>query len=249
MSQFDRLSSLMSRFKLQVTPSHWAKGHLFIIADKTTDQPSSVILSPSGDQAIKLSATDKPMFCAQVDWGGGTNPLFQALPETLELDLTTDPQTASLVLLLKFEDEAQRCGSESVLNRLGEVLIVRMMRLQIERGDAKVGLFGGLSDPRLSRAIVAIHEQPGKHWRNQDLADIAGLSLSRFAELFQSIVGETPIGYLRRWRLILARQDIGGGSRIQETARKYGYQSSEALSRAFSRQFGETPIEVRKHYS
>lgn len=249
MSQFDRLSSLMSRFKLQVTPSDWATGHLFITADKKSGLPRSVILSPSGDQAVKLSAADNPMFCAQVDWGGGTNPLFQALPETLELDLTTDPQTASLVLLLKSEDEAQRCGSESVLNRLGEVLIVRMMRLQIERGDAKVGLFGGLSDPRLSRAIVAIHEQPGKHWRNQDLADIAGLSLSRFAELFQSIVGETPIGYLRRWRLILARQDIGGGVRIQETARRYGYQSSEALSRAFSRQFGETPIEVRKHYS
>lgn len=249
MSQIDRLSSLMSRFKLQVSPSDWTTGHLFITADRKSELPSSVILSPSGEQAIKLRISDKPMFSAQVDWGGGTNPLFQALPETLELDLTTDPQAASLVLLLQSENEAQRCGSESVLNRLGEVLIVRMMRLQIERGDAKVGLFGGLSDPRLSRAIVAIHEHPGKQWRNQDLAEIAGLSLSRFAELFQTIVGETPIGYLRRWRLILARQDIGGGSRIQETARRYGYRSSEALSRAFSRQFGETPIEVRKYYN
>lgn len=249
MSQFDRLSSLMSRFKLQVTPSDWENGHLFVSADKQTGHPSTVILSPTGDRAIRLAESESQMFSAQVDWGGGSNPLFQALPETLELDLTTDPQTASLVLLLKSENEAQRCGSESVLNRLGEVLIVRLMRLQIERGDAKAGLFGGLSDARLSRAIVAIHENPGKHWRNQDLADIAGLSISRFAELFQSIVGETPIGYLRRWRLILARQDIGSGSRIQETARRYGYQSSEALSRAFSRQFGKTPIEVRRQYS
>lgn len=249
MTQLDRLSSLMSRFKLQVTPSDWANGHLFVSADKTSGQPSKVILSPSGGRTITLSHQDTPLFSACVDWGGGSNPLFQALPETVELDLTTDLQTASLVLLLKEENDAQRCGSESVLNRLGEVLIVRLMRLQIERGDAKAGLFGGLADPRLSRAIVAIHETPGKHWRNQDLADIAGLSLSRFAELFQSVVGETPIGYLRRWRLILARQDIGGGSRIQETARRYGYSSSEALSRAFSKQFGETPIEVRKHYS
>lgn len=249
MTQFDRLSSLMSRFKLQVTPSDWTSGHLFVTANKNNGQPSKVILSPSGDKTIAISPQETPMFSACVDWGGGSNPLFQALPDTLELDLATDLQTASLVLLLKAENDAQRCGSESVLNRLGEILIVRLMRLQIERGDAKAGLFGGLSDPRLSRAIVAIHENPGKHWRNQDLADVAGLSLSRFAELFQSIVGETPIGYLRRWRLILARQDIGGGSRIQETARRYGYNSSEALSRAFSKQFGETPIEVRKHYN
>ncbi|MEP0520428.1 MAG: AraC family transcriptional regulator [Hyphomicrobiales bacterium] len=249
MSQFDRLSSLMSRFKLQVTPCIWSDGQLFVTANRTNDDPQRVLLSPSGNSNFVLHPTEKPMFSAQVDWSGSNNPMFQALPGTLELDLASDPQTASLVQLLKFENDAQRCGSESVLNRLGEVLMVRLMRLQIERGDAKVGLFGGLSDPRLSRAIVAIHENPGKHWRNQDLADVAGLSLSRFAELFQSIVGETPIGYLRRWRLILARQDIGGGSRIQETARRYGYRSSEALSRAFSRQFGETPIEVRKHHT
>lgn len=249
MSQFDRLSSLMSRFKLQVTPCGWSDGHLFVTAHVNTGVPCRVILSPSGTNTLALSAQEMPMFSAQVDWSGTSNPMFQALPDTLELDLAADTQTASLVLLLKSENDAQRCGSESVLNRLGEVLMVRLMRLQIERGDAKAGLFGGLSDPRLSRAIVAMHENPGKHWRNQDLADVAGLSISRFAELFQSVVGETPIGYLRRWRLILARQDISGGSRIQETARRYGYRSSEALSRAFSKQFGETPIEVRKNYS
>lgn len=186
------------------------------------------------------------MFCAHVDWGSAANPLYLALPDTFELSVKGDRETMSLVVLLQAEADARRCGMVSVLNRIGEILVVRVMRLLIERGETQTGLFGGLSDPRLSRAIVAIHENPGRIWKNEDLAYEAGLSLSRFAELFHQTVGEAPMTYLRRWRLVLARQEFARGARIQDVSRRYGYGSGEALTRAFTKQYGESPSAVRR---
>ncbi|MCP4184153.1 MAG: helix-turn-helix transcriptional regulator [Hyphomicrobiales bacterium] len=54
-----------------------------------------------------------------------------------------------------------------------------------------------MSDPRLGRAIVAIHDQSGHKWNNESLAAIAGLSPSRFLEVFLATVGEPPVAYLQ----------------------------------------------------
>lgn len=102
------------------------------------------------------------------------------------------------------------------------MLIVRLLRL-LEQGSTRPGLLGGLADPRLSRAIVAMHERPGHLWRVETLADEAGLSVSRFFGTVSRQGGHAAAGYLRNWRLILARQDIEGGARIQSVARRYGF--------------------------
>ncbi|MBL1240319.1 MAG: helix-turn-helix transcriptional regulator [OCS116 cluster bacterium] len=247
MTKFDRLSSLMARFELGVESTEADDADLFVYADIISNKPSRVVLCPHQKIAYQPLKSEMLAFKAEVKWGGGSNPLFSALPDVLELDLTQDSETAAIVALLKVENDNKRCGSASVLSRLAEILIIRLMRVQIENGKIAKGLFGGLNDARLGRAIVAMHDNPSKKWKNDDLAQIAGLSLSRFCELFTNVVQETPMGYLRRWRLILARQDIAKGARVQNIAIKYGYQSGEALSRAFHKQFGETPTHVRKY--
>lgn len=246
MITIDRLSSLLVHFELGVKPTVLEDADLFIFAEVGSFSPTRVVLSPHKKLRILPHKSEVLVFKAEVKWGGESNPLFSALPEILELDLKFDPETAAIASLLNTEYGNKRCGSASVLSRLSEILIIRLMRVQIENGQMEVGLFGGLNDPRLSRAIVAIHDDPSKKWKNDELAEIAGLSLSRFCELFTKVVQETPIGYLRRWRLILARQDIAKGGRVQNIASKYGYRSGEALSRAFHKQFGETPSNVKK---
>lgn len=82
--------------------------------------------------------------------------------------------------------------------------------------------------------------------RIEDLAKIAGLSRSRFAEVFSKAVGETPLAYVRSWRLVLARHDIERGDRIQAVAGRYGYASGEALNRAIRQRFGMSPTALRK---
>ncbi|MEP3437033.1 MAG: AraC family transcriptional regulator [Hoeflea sp.] len=242
MSEFDRLTTLMERFSLQVRVAPVEAATLVVTADET-GVARHVWFDAEGLDPAWTGQT--VLFSAAVDWGGDANPLIAALPEAIDFDLSGDPQTASLVALMQSELEASRCGSASVVNRLGEVLIVRLLRAQIESGSTKPGLLAGLSDPRLSRALVTIHAQPGRQWRNEDLATIAGLSLSRFAEMFVATVGETPSAYLRRWRLTLSRQDLQKGDRVDAVARRYGYDSAEGFARAFKRCYGRNPVSLR----
>lgn len=242
MPTYDRLATLMERFSLNVRPAPVELATL-VVTGNQPGVPDRVWFGAAGVGAGLMP--ESVLFSAAVDWGGASNPLVAALPERFALDLSGDAETAGLVRLMRSEFEAGRCGSASIVNRLGEVVIVRLLRAQIETGSTKPGLLGGLSDPRLSRALVSIHAHPGRPWRNEDLAAIAGLSLSRFAEMFVAIVGETPSAYLRRWRLTLARQDLQKGDQIGAIARRYGYQSAEGFARAFRQRYGLNPVALR----
>ena len=245
MSRYDRLSTLIDRFALRVLPDNAEQSNLVVLQCATELQPCSILISTLDALSPQLYQNQTPLFCARIEWGGADNPLLTTLPHLIEINLEDAPEMSMLVQLLKAESEAQRCGVSGALNRLGEVLMIRILRYLIERGQSATGLLGGLADQRLSKAIVSIHEAPGRCWKNDDLAAIAGLSMSRFAELFRQRVGETPQSYLRRWRMILARQDIQRGERVQQVANRYGYGSSEALGRAFQRQFGHNPLAAR----
>jgi len=242
MERFDRLTALVDRFKLVVRPALLDQSNLQVIGGND-GIPKSLMFHPMKTNVIVHK--EPVLFAANVDWNGNFNPLLAALPKAIKIDLSQDPDSMSLVMIILSEAGAQRCGVDSVLNRLGEVLIVRILRVQIEAGSTNPGLLAGLSDARLSRAIVAMHDGPGLHWRNEDLAQVAGLSLSHFAEIFLVKVGEPPATYLRRWRLTLARQDLTKGDRVDAVARRYGFSSAEGFTKAFQKFHGVTPISLR----
>ena len=245
MPKLDRLSALIQHFELRVMPCAPDEANLLIFADAATAEPVRVLFAPLGTADTTAAAHEGISFSASADWGGASNPFLSALPEEVALQLDTEPEVVHIVMALQAENAARRCGAGAVLDRLGEVLLIRLLRLTIERGSTSVGLLAGLADPRLSRAIVAMHEAPGRKWRGDELARLAGLSPSRFSDLFRTRVGEPPAAYLRRWRMVLARQDAERGERIQTIARRYGYGSSEALSRAFKRAHDRPAISLR----
>lgn len=238
----DRLTTLMEKFHLSVRNAPLECANLLVFGD-ADGAPQEVVFWPRGRTSHIEYAT--AIFAAEVDWMGRSNPLIASLPETLRYDLRDEGDSRALVRLMAAETMGNRCGAQSVVNRLGEALMVRLLRDQIAQGSTEAGLLAGLADPRLSRAIVAMHDQPGHLWNNADLAAQAGLSLSRFSELFAATVGETPMGYLRRWRLILAHQDILRGDRIDAVARRYAYTSPESFTRAFRKAHGAAPSSLR----
>ncbi|MGX9355200.1 helix-turn-helix domain-containing protein [Roseobacteraceae bacterium S113] len=245
-TKIDRLSALMSHFALQVTLCGADEANLCILGDPETGRATCLAMSLDSAAPHAHDADTGVLLAAEVSWGGAQNPLLMALPKRVGHPLDTDPEMGALVDLILSEQRAARCGSASVLNRLMEVLIVRLMRRQIEAAHVAPGLLGGLADPRLSRAIVAIHDRPEHPWRLESLAEEAALSVSHFSELFRTAVGMTPLAYLRKWRLILARQDIERGARVQRVATRYCYGSTEALSRAFAQAYGASPTQLRK---
>lgn len=231
----DRLSALMARFRLAVGSG---PGRLAVAGGAA----ASVRFWPFGRGVC--AAPDGALVLA-VDWGGAENPLIAALPDCVTLDAAGDPEASALIALILAEAEAARCGAEGALARLTEVLLIRLLRAEIARGETSTGLVGGLACPRIARALVAMHADPGRAWTNEALAAEAHLSLSRFAELFTAKVGETPQAYLRRWRLTLARQELGQGARVGRVAARLGYRSAEALTRAFRARYGVPPAAVR----
>jgi AraC-like DNA-binding protein len=147
-------------------------------------------------------------------------------------------------------DEAQAAlpGASIMISRMVDVLVIRMMRIWVgtARPEDK-GWLGALADPRISRALKTIHDDPFHRRTVAELASIAGMSRSAFAERFATLIGAAPLHYQSRWRLLLANEMLKrGDTRVSDVARRVGYDSDAAFSRAFKAQFGVPPALVRQ---
>ncbi len=81
------------------------------------------------------------------------------------------------------------------------------------------------------------------------LCDIAGavpISAFHFQRSFTVIAGMSPNEYLRRRRLSLAGEELMKGScTVLEASLRYGYDSPESFSKAFTRFHGFSPFQVK----
>lgn len=191
------------------------------------------------------NAPDGVLAAATIEFGGATNPLMNALPDQFEVSLEGLTPLSPLVEAFVWEAQDNRCGRRTALNRLCEIIVLLVLREAIDKGATGPGLLAGLSHPNLQRALVAMHDAPSRQWRVEDLAEISGLSRSRFMALFPEVVGLTPAAYLTAWRLALGQRELMRGSRVKQVARRVGFGSAEAFSRAYSRRFGHPPVSVR----
>lgn len=192
--------------------------------------------------------TGADMACANLDFGGvasarvgGGNPISRALPAFTCLPLK-ELRGAEAVLELLFDEAfAQRCGRLAVVDRLFDVVLVLLLRHLLDSGHIQDGPLAGLGHPQLAKALVAMHDHPAKPWTLESLAGEAGMSRSRFAELFAQIVGQPPAAYLSGYRIQLARDALQRGDKLERIAQNVGYGSAAALSRAFSADTGLSP--------
>ncbi|MBB5343889.1 AraC family transcriptional regulator [Tunturibacter empetritectus] len=142
-------------------------------------------------------------------------------------------------------------GSEFVIARLMELILVEILRSEAlranpeqgpEQSQEHTGLLAGLTDPVTARALAAMHREVAHGWTVAGLARLCGVSRSSFAVRFRRIVGRGPIEYLLDWRMALAKDELRGGTRsIGEVALMVGFQSSSAFSTAFTRAVGCSP--------
>ncbi|RZT31338.1 AraC family transcriptional regulator [Cupriavidus agavae] len=183
--------------------------------------------------------------CATVEFAGGArNPLARALPPLVVLPLASVEGLGPALSLLFAETERVRCGQRLLADRLFEVVVIQLLRWMLDHPDTagiQPGLITGLSDPRLARALVAMHEAPGESWNLEKMAACAGMSRSAFAEAFRQIVGQTPADYLTDWRVSLAQSRLRDGAPLKLLADELGYANPSALSRVFLARVGQSP--------
>lgn len=80
----------------------------------------------------------------------------------------------------------------------------------------------------------------------QEIAKLAGCSEYNIQRVFSFIMDISLAEYIRNRRLSEAAAEIRTGTRIIDTAVKYGYNSQEAFSRAFLKFHGINPGELRE---
>ena len=155
----------------------------------------------------------------------------------------TGPRLHHLLALIRDESSSERAGQGLVLERLLEVLLVEAIRQAPAAGVvAEPGLLTGLGDPQLAKALNAMHGDLRRPWTVERAARVAGLSRSAFAERFTAVVGLSPMDYLLRLRMALAKDRLRfGGARLAEVATACGYRSVSAFSTAFRRVVGIAP--------
>lgn len=134
-------------------------------------------------------------------------------------------------------------GGFLVAQHLAHMMLVQALRVYLaERADDGVGWFFALADKQMGAAIGAMHAHPAQRWTLQALAEHAGMSRSVFAEKFKAMVGETPMEYLTRWRMLLAGERlINSGDPVSAIALSLGYESESAFSTAFKRVMACSP--------
>ncbi|SDN57628.1 AraC family transcriptional regulator [Geodermatophilus sp. DSM 45219] len=148
------------------------------------------------------------------------------------------------VLLGVIADEARhdRPGSEAVVTRLADVVVIQAVRSWLDTAATGPGWLRALRDPQVGRAVARVHREPGTAWTLERLAREARMSRSSFAARFTELAGEPAMHYVARWRMHLATVALGDGARVGELARHLGYESEAAFSRAYKRVVGVPPV-------
>lgn len=182
--------------------------------------------------------------CMEFDLGG-MQALGPLMPSFMLADAQSGryPGLAPIFTSMKNEICSGRIGFAGILARLAEVMASMIVRGWVECGcDNASGLVAALRDPRLARAILALHRQPVHDWTVDELAAECNISRSVFAGRFQSTIGISPLRYAAELRMRLASEWLTRDRlAIDTVAHKLGYTSQAAFSRAYKRVTGQPP--------
>ncbi|GAA1323390.1 AraC family transcriptional regulator [Leucobacter albus] len=271
MEPIDRLDALLRRFAVQAQqfydgnlchtrqfPAEAGRGFLHILRagqmtvrdgaareGKLVTEPMILLYPRPHEHAfMPVAAEGVELACATLDFhGGNSHPLVAALPEVLTVPISEVGGLEATLDLLASEIDAISCGHRHIVDRLFEVVLLKLLRHLLDRPGqygVPAGMFGGLADPHIAAALAAMHEAPGSAWTLETLAKTAHMSRSAFAARFHELVGATPHDYLTSWRLTVGKQMLRDQLPVSQIAAELGY-SGSSFSRVFAQREGVSP--------
>ena len=229
---------------------------------------SDLQLAPLGEEGARNDGAETCPDVIQIRHGGGgattrfvcgyllcgsgmSRSLFAALPRVFRVPLGNAPSASLLHGLLEAgvrESVGAQPGAESIRAKLAELMFAEALRHHADTIAAGVaGWLAGVRDAQIGKALALLHSQPGREWTVDQLASEVAMSRSTLGERFMTLVGKSPMQYLKHWRLTLAAEALRTGREaIARVAERSGYESEAAFNRAFKRQFGVPPATWRK---
>ena len=138
-------------------------------------------------------------------------------------------------------------GAIAIMKRLGEIIIILIIRKHFENSTGQIHWLNALEDPRISLVIQSIHTDLSKKWTVTLMSQVAGMSRAAFAAYFKCLINEGPLTYLTKWRmykaahLLVTTQDT-----LADIAQQVGYSSELSLNKAFKKHYKSSPGIYRK---
>jgi AraC-like DNA-binding protein len=212
---------------------------VYLDPNKIAGRKSELRYGEQGGQPDMLSLGGSFLFdCAD------SGLLVSLLPGVVHVQGSA--RLSRLVQMVGEESADEKPGSEFMLSRLVEMLLVEAMR-STTAGSAPPGLLRGLGDERLAAALKLMHARIERSWTVAQLAKAAALSRSGFCERFTRTVGIAPMEYLVSWRMQIAKDLLRGDElSVAQVAERVGYGSTSAFSVAFTRQVGQSPSQYSR---
>jgi len=95
---------------------------------------------------------------------------------------------------------------------------------------------------RVARAIYFMRDNYNQTLRVEQMAEVAGMSLSSFHQHFKALTSMTPLQFQKELRLLEARRImVADAASVAQAAYHVGYESASQFSREYSRMFGVSP--------
>src|SRR5262245_11847211 len=179
------------------------------------------------------------------------DPSMRALPPVFVVRLPSGPAArwvqASIDYALTDSPPPSNLSTSPIATRLPELVMSEVLRTHIATAPAiDHGWIADLLDTNLAPALAALHEDPAGRWTVATLAGKVGASRSSLDDRFRHVLGQSPIRYLTAWRMHLAGDLLATTElSVFTIARRVGYDSEEAFSRAFKRERGVAPSQWR----
>ena len=170
----------------------------------------------------------------------------------IHFSLLPPPQVPERVIRIA-GSAASRDLAETLANGLGQDAPGspgRMHHAAMALLHLALGEVGVTSRPRpalFQKVIQAMHENPGRHWRNDELAQLSAMSTGHFIRQFKSVMGVTPRHYLSGLRVRHAARLLTlTESSLEEIAEDAGFPNRSYFTRVFRKELGIPPATYRR---
>jgi len=172
--------------------------------------------------------------------------IFPSLTIVREEELLQHPWLKSTLDQLSAEYMFQQPGAELVVNKLTEVVLVELIRINF--GRAEQGRFvQALFDKRIGKALQHLHNGPHIAWTLEKMANEVSMSRAAFAKRFKALVGQPMFEYLTVLRVQRAKELLQETKLpLYEVSSRVGYESDLAFTKTFKKHTGTTPTRYRK---
>ncbi len=188
---------------------------------------------------------------------GAARRLFAPLPHVILLNAgqaAAETRLGVALRLLCDETNVHEPGATMISERIADLLLLEILRayilrpsLDVNQCTRRMGILTALLDPHIGRVIAALIKQPAEQWTVESMAEVASLSRTAFAVRFTKLAGVPPLQYLTTRRMELATELLEETQdSLESIARRVGYDTASSFSKAFRRETGATPGQVRQ---